>query len=631
MSASAVSVFVRVRPLTPAEIKNGFDELPGLQLESSDPTEISATAMVADHAKIDGFTGLLGQEAMNADVFERCFAPRMDTVLQGGAASLFCYGYTGSGKTHTVIGYGQEKGLYYLAAARLLEDIRKIDQGLFLRATACELYNDEVFDLIGTTKVPCTLRIDESGQLQVLGPQKSVPIDEAESGMIKELSLEGVEDSKRPFWLPQSGQLAAMVTHAASLRSVNVSQPQDLEEISRTCVQKRSVGSSTEHTQSSRSHAIMFMDVVNAELLQAQEALEHAKSLLPARKNALDNIQIYIFDLLTDGSARVLRKPMEGDAASSWGRLDDFSWFISSNDYVIRDEGANAHHQYTENDVVKLYGHEERGAKTVKEWARYFGVAELSLQFVSKKKEYQDPGQWDVIAQTLCERQAPLSKLHEDALAQVEKANQALQEVQNRSPACLGGQMLLVDLAGADYDHRSGQAQKESAAINKSLLSLKECFRALAKVSNAKPKFRDSKLTRILEDSLSPTQSSNRRNKDSVSVMLVNISPANHISKMTVNSLRYGQMFASATGKSTPTPAKAVPAATKQSQAYRQPKPAAKVAASTKCDPQLRKELLDLYNQYCPEKNAQEVEDIIKKFAGREAELLQKARDKYVR
>lgn len=49
---------------------------------------------------------------------------------------------------------------------------------------------------------------------------------------------------------------------------------------------------------------------------------------------------------------------------------------------------------------------------------------------------------------------------------------------------------MLVDLAGADYDHRAGAAQKESAAINKSLLALKECFRSLAKVSGRSEEIR---------------------------------------------------------------------------------------------------------------------------------------------
>merc|ERR1712194_908667 len=113
-----------------------------------------------------------------------------------------------------------------------------------------------------------------------------------------------------------------------------------------------------------------------------------------------------------------------------------------------------------------------------------------------------------------------------------------------RGPASLGGSLMLVDLAGADYDHRVGAQQKESAEINKSLLALKECLRALANKSSQRPKFRDSKLTRIMEDSLAPSAASSRRCRESTSVMIVNVSPAALLEKMTLNTLRYGQMYA---------------------------------------------------------------------------------------
>merc|ERR1712232_111927 len=82
-----------------------------------------------------------------------------------------------------------------------------------------------------------------------------------------------------------------------------------------------------------------------------------------------------------------------------------------------------------------------------------------------------------------------------------------------------------------------------------SLLALKECFRALSSSSSSlspsnykgrRPPFRDSKLTRILEDSLAPS-----RNKETVSVMLVNVCPASKLKSGTVNALRYGQMYGS--------------------------------------------------------------------------------------
>ena len=50
---------------------------------------------------------------------------RIDKVLLGGTTSLFCYGYTSSGKTHTVLGYEGEKGLYHLAAEHLLQQMEE--------------------------------------------------------------------------------------------------------------------------------------------------------------------------------------------------------------------------------------------------------------------------------------------------------------------------------------------------------------------------------------------------------------------------------------------------------------------------------------------------------------------------
>merc|ERR1712117_459273 len=71
-----------------------------------------------------GFAGVLGPEAENSHVFERAFKPKLQTVLSGGTASLLCYGYTGSGKTHTVLGSGGEEGLYYKAAGELLSRLK---------------------------------------------------------------------------------------------------------------------------------------------------------------------------------------------------------------------------------------------------------------------------------------------------------------------------------------------------------------------------------------------------------------------------------------------------------------------------------------------------------------------------
>lgn len=101
-----------------------------------------------------------------------------------------------------------------------------------------------------------------------------------------------------------------------------------------------------------------------------------------------------------------------------------------------------------------------------------------------------------------------------------------------------GGTILLVDLAGSergqDTKHHDATRRSESAAINTSLLSLKECIRALENGGSASTHvpYRQSKLTMVLKDSFSSSQRSK-------TLMIGCISPAASSSDHTLNTLRY--------------------------------------------------------------------------------------------
>merc|ERR1711991_821099 len=93
--------------------------------------------------------------------------------------------------------------------------------------------------------------------------------------------------------------------------------------------------------------------------------------------------------------------------------------------------------------------------------------------------------------------------------------------------------MSFIDLAGsergADTANNSKQTRIEGAEINKSLLALKECIRALDQNHSHKP-FRGSKLTQVLKESFIG---------NSRTVMIANISPNSKSCSNTLNTLRY--------------------------------------------------------------------------------------------
>ena len=96
------------------------------------------------------------------------------------------------------------------------------------------------------------------------------------------------------------------------------------------------------------------------------------------------------------------------------------------------------------------------------------------------------------------------------------------------------GKLSMVDLAGSERASKTdntGQRLKEGANINRSLLALGNCITALAdKNRKGHVPFRDSKMTRLLKDSLG----GNCR-----TVMIANISPSHRQFEETVNTLKY--------------------------------------------------------------------------------------------
>ncbi|CAD5217418.1 unnamed protein product [Bursaphelenchus xylophilus] len=114
------------------------------------------------------------------------------------------------------------------------------------------------------------------------------------------------------------------------------------------------------------------------------------------------------------------------------------------------------------------------------------------------------------------------------------RSHAIFQIILKRRDDSIHGKFSLIDLAGnergADTKASNNQTRMEGGEINKSLLSLKECIRAMGMMKEYVP-FRGSKLTLVLRDSFI--------GKNAKTCMIATISPSLGSAENSLNTLRY--------------------------------------------------------------------------------------------
>ncbi|KAG5503958.1 hypothetical protein GH5_04814 [Leishmania sp. Ghana 2012 LV757] len=92
------------------------------------------------------FDEVFGDTCDNAGVYQRCCLPLIDTVFSYGNATCFAYGQTGSGKTYTMLGSQKEPGLYAIAAREIFARANSINAAVYV--SFYEIYGRKIFDLL---------------------------------------------------------------------------------------------------------------------------------------------------------------------------------------------------------------------------------------------------------------------------------------------------------------------------------------------------------------------------------------------------------------------------------------------------------------------------------------------------
>jgi len=434
-----MTVQARWRPLSQSEARSGEltrDTTPKNGLQS---ISIPKTGNNREWKSPPAFTTVFGPDADNAAVYQTVVAPAISDVMQGGTSNYFAYGHSGSGKTHTIIGYdyndNKSLGLCLAAARQLFEAIYPLSAGstmtqLGIGFSLFELRRKKAYDLLNN-RAECHIREGPDGKTHIRGETETL-----EGGKVRVCPV-----VKLPCWSFESlkQQLIKALGH-------------------------RAVGSSSIHDQSSRTHAVLEFEIINQELVDARQAvIERQSELVPVGKRA------------TDISIEEQTKGYIQTREAKWE---------PNPDYQINQERID--------------------------------VAE------AEKALFE---------------------------ARVTAAEEEVDQILMSSPfPCLGGKMVFVDLAGAEYHQEKGvqlsvpkqtpQERQEGQQINTDLLALKEVIRAWSENRPRIP-FRNSALTMVLRENFL----SGGKTK---SAMIVTVSPAKEQYAATLNSLKYGSLVGAA-------------------------------------------------------------------------------------
>ena len=128
-----------------------------------------------------GFDRVFDDNTTQGDVYEATTRGLLDSVLDGYNATVFAYGATGCGKTHTITGTAQQPGIIFLTMQELFEKIteRSDEKQTEVSLSYLEIYNETIRDLLvpGGSKQGLMLREDANQAVSVAGLSSHHPRD----------------------------------------------------------------------------------------------------------------------------------------------------------------------------------------------------------------------------------------------------------------------------------------------------------------------------------------------------------------------------------------------------------------------------------------------------------------------
>ncbi|KAK8536103.1 hypothetical protein V6N13_027532 [Hibiscus sabdariffa] len=225
-----IRVFCRCRPLNQVEISNGSSSV--VEFDSSQDAELQIISSDSSKKQFK-FDHVFRPEDGQDVVFART-KPIVTSVLDGYNVCIFAYGQTGTGKTFTMEGTQENRGVNY----KTLEELFRVagERGGVMKyelfVSMMEVYNEKIRDLLG----------ENSNQ-----PTKRLDIKQAADGTQE---VPGVVEA-------------------------SVHSTEEVWELLKSGNRVRSVGATNANEMSSRSHCLLRVTVRGTNMINGQKTRSH--------------------------------------------------------------------------------------------------------------------------------------------------------------------------------------------------------------------------------------------------------------------------------------------------------------------------------------------------------------------
>ncbi|XP_044129794.1 kinesin-like protein KIF22 isoform X3 [Bufo gargarizans] len=171
-----VRVAVRLQPY----MEKGEDEVCVRGLDSQSLEIVNCRNQLETmQYQVDAF---YGDNATQCEIYNGSVYPLLPHLLVGQNASVFAYGPTGAGKTHTMLGSPSEPGVIPRAVRGLLQMTREANYKLeeenwsySMTMSYVEIHQEKVMDLLEPTNKALTIREDKDHNILIPGvTQKTI-------------------------------------------------------------------------------------------------------------------------------------------------------------------------------------------------------------------------------------------------------------------------------------------------------------------------------------------------------------------------------------------------------------------------------------------------------------------------